>query len=123
VTFYRPEELQERAVRRLARLPGGLRGLRALVRAWPGPSPDDRADTVLFVWGRVSNARDESVCHVLTTPNGYAFTADALVRVVDRLGSQTIPPGAHSPLSALGAEFVLECDGVHLDPEPFELRE
>jgi saccharopine dehydrogenase (NAD+, L-lysine-forming) len=115
ITFYRPKTRDETAVRRIARMPGGLAALQLLTRRWSGPQPTEREDTTLFIWGRVGNGRGDTVSHVVTTPNGYTFTADALVRIVDRLTAHTVPPGAHTPLSALGSEFMLECDGVRLD--------
>jgi saccharopine dehydrogenase (NAD+, L-lysine-forming) len=115
ITFYRPKTREETAVRRIARVPGGLATLQLLTRRLSGPRLAERDDTTLYLWGRVSNARGDSVSHVVTTPNGYTFTADVLVRIVDRLATRTVPPGAHTPLSALGSDFVLECDGVRLD--------
>lgn len=115
ITFYRAKTRGETAVRRIARVPGGPAALQLLVRRWSGPQPAEREDTALYIWGRVGNDRGDSVSHVVTTPNGYSFTADALVRVVDRLVARTVQPGAHTPLSALGAEFLLECEGVRFD--------
>ena len=115
IAFYAPRSRAEAFVRRVVRLPGGRAVMRSLVRRWAGPDAAERADTTVYVWGRVWNDRGEKVSHVLTTPNGYDFTADALVRIVDRLHARSIPPGTHTPLAALGADFVLECDGVRLD--------
>lgn len=115
IACYAPRSRAEELVRRIVHLPGGLALMRLLVRRRRGPDASERADSTSYVWGRVWNERGESACHVLTAPNGYDFTADALVRVVERLHSRTVPPGAHTPLSALGADFVLGCDGVRLD--------
>ncbi|HLN77691.1 MAG TPA: saccharopine dehydrogenase NADP-binding domain-containing protein [Nocardioidaceae bacterium] len=115
IAFYAPRSRSEAFVRRVVRLPGGPAVMGRLLRRWPGPSASERADTTAYIWGRAWNDRGERVTHVLTTPNGYDFTADCLVRVVERLHETNIPPGTHTPLSALGADFVLECDGVSLD--------
>ncbi|HSR25571.1 MAG TPA: saccharopine dehydrogenase, partial [Candidatus Eisenbacteria bacterium] len=66
------------------------------------------------VWAEASDGRGRTVVGTLTTPNGYAFTADSLVRVVERVLGGEVPAGARTPSGAHGAEFVLGLDGVTL---------
>jgi short subunit dehydrogenase-like uncharacterized protein len=47
---------------------------------------------------------------VLTGPNAYDITADAVVREIPLLASAR--PGAHTPATALGADFVRQLTGV-----------
>jgi short subunit dehydrogenase-like uncharacterized protein len=47
---------------------------------------------------------------VLTGPNGYDITADAVVREIPLLASAG--PGAHTPATALGRDFVRSLTGV-----------
>jgi short subunit dehydrogenase-like uncharacterized protein len=49
---------------------------------------------------------------VLTGPNAYDITADAVVREIPLLASA--PPGAHTPATALGPDFVRHLSGVSL---------
>lgn len=94
----------------------------AVRRRVTGPSPQTRADTVCEVWGEVRNDVGESRTASLIGPNAYDLTADAMVRAAGHLLAGTgpagpIPPGAHTPATALGPDFVRELDDVHVtDP-------
>jgi saccharopine dehydrogenase (NAD+, L-lysine-forming) len=92
------------------------RGLKALVAAAvTGPSERDRARAGAEVWGRVTAPDGRSVTGTLSTPNGYALTADAALRALERVLAGT-PPGALTPSLAFGADFVRELDGVTVHP-------
>lgn len=110
--------LSAAVVQRLLRY-RGPRALAAAVIGWrvTGPSDAIRAATRVDVWGEVRSAAGESVSGTLVGPNGYDLTADAVVRAARYLCAGTGPtgpiaPGAHTPSTALGAEFVYELDGV-----------
>jgi saccharopine dehydrogenase (NAD+, L-lysine-forming) len=77
-----------------------------------GPSPQTRAATGVEVWGEVRDADGNTRTGTLVGPNGYDLTADALVRAVHHVLAGTVVPGAHTPSSALGANFVRELTGV-----------
>ena len=77
------------------------------------------------MWGEVRNAAGQARSATLTGPNAYDLTADAMMRAVGYALAGTgpagpIPPGAHTPATALGADFVRELDGVqrHRAPSP-----
>ena len=95
---------------RLLRLPP-LRALaaRAVRRRPPGPSARVRAATRVEV---VAEVRSPSGSRrgVLTGPNAYDIPADAVVREIPLLASA--PPGAHTPATALGPDFVRTLSGV-----------
>ncbi|HEY1570513.1 MAG TPA: saccharopine dehydrogenase NADP-binding domain-containing protein [Pseudonocardiaceae bacterium] len=99
----------------LLKMPSVQKAGAALVDRWVrGPSEDRQAARRAEVWGRVKHPDGHAVAAALTTPAAYALTADAVVRGVARLVAGTVAPGAHTPSSAFGANFVAELDGVHL---------
>jgi len=83
---------------------------RAVARRIPGPSAATRAKTRCEVFGEVWDAEGNRVRAALTGPNAYDLTADSVVEAVRRLGDVT--PGAHTPSSAFGADYVRALDGV-----------
>jgi short subunit dehydrogenase-like uncharacterized protein len=98
-----------------SRIPGVRRVLDAVVaRRVSGPDAERRARSSSQVWARAETDDGRSVTGVLSTPNGYALTADSVVRVVERVEAGDVAPGAHTPSRAQGSRFVLELDGVTL---------
>ena len=91
--------------------------LRAAVRRGvSGPSAQVRARTRSEVWAEVRSATGHR-SGTLTGPNAYDLTADAVVQAVVRLAGQHpggagVKPGAHTPATAFGPDFVRELDGV-----------
>jgi short subunit dehydrogenase-like uncharacterized protein len=99
----------------LLRLPAVQRAGATLVDKWiTGPSEDKQASGRTEVWGRIRHADGHAVTGVLTTPAAYLLTADAVVRGVGKLAAGEVSPGAHTPSSAFGADFVGELDGVRI---------
>ncbi len=84
--------------------------LQAVARRLPGPSASARRRSVSQIWGEVTGADGSRASGTVTTPNGYAFTADAVVEIARRIG--TVPPGAYTPSRALGPDFVGSLAGV-----------
>ncbi|MGE0328038.1 MAG: trans-acting enoyl reductase family protein [Polyangiaceae bacterium] len=75
-----------------------------------GPTDEQRARGASFLWGEVENAGGKRVVSRLKTPEGYSLTADASLRVVEAAFAGKLPSGFQTPASALGADFILECD-------------
>ena len=97
----------------IAGIPPVRRRMQALaVRRITGPSAETRAATWTQFWGRVENDRGESAELTATGPNGYDMTADAMVRIVERVLAGRVSPGAHTPAQAHGKDFIAELDGV-----------
>ena len=90
-------------------------GVSLVDRLITGPSEDKQTASKSEVWGRARHADGRAVTGALTIPATYAFTASAVVAGVLRLLAGGVPPGAHTPSSAFGADFVLTLDGVHMD--------
>jgi saccharopine dehydrogenase (NAD+, L-lysine-forming) len=100
------------------RVPGARRAVSALARkVLSGPDGDarERSRSEVVAEAHRGTAVVEAA---LTTPNGYALTADSVVRVVDRVLAGCVPGGAWTPSQAHGAEFVLDLDGVTLERKP-----
>lgn len=83
-------------------------------RRLAGPGEDALRDAGCELWVRVCGADGSSVERRMTTPNGYALTADSVLRVVQAIIAGDVQPGAHTPSTALGARFALTLDGVEL---------
>ncbi|WNV83503.1 saccharopine dehydrogenase NADP-binding domain-containing protein [Umezawaea sp. Da 62-37] len=88
---------------------------KAVAHRIAGPDEALRGRTRSEVWGEVSDAEGRTASMALTAPNGYDLTADAVVRIVQRLLTGDVPAGSHTPSSAFGADFVRTLDGVTVD--------
>lgn len=93
--------LSPKPVRRLVQKLAAPRG---------GPDERMRATGRVYLWGEVSNGT-ESRSMTMTTPEGYAFTVCSAVNAVERVlaGAR---PGAFTPATLFGAEFVSTIPGV-----------
>src|SRR5690606_25390436 len=94
------------------RLPGA-RALaeRAVTMAFSGPDEQTQQTGRAYLWAQVEDANGRTVEAWLETGEVYRFTALAGVRAVERVLAES-PRGALTPAGALGADFVLELDGV-----------
>ena len=91
----------------------------ALAKRIGGPSATTRARTRCEVFGEVWDDGGRRVRAALTGPNAYDLTADSVVEAVQRLADTT--PGAHTPSSAFGSDYVRALDGVVVS-EPTTVR-
>ncbi|NUT52964.1 MAG: saccharopine dehydrogenase [Saccharothrix sp.] len=82
----------------------------ALAKRVGGPDDATRARTRCEVFGEVWDEEGNRVRAALTGPNAYDLTADSVVEAVRRLADTA--PGAHTPSSAFGADYVRALDGV-----------
>ncbi|MFE9745919.1 saccharopine dehydrogenase family protein [Saccharothrix saharensis] len=92
---------------------------RALAKRIGGPNEATRARTRCEVFGEVWDGDGHRVRAALTGPNAYDLTADSVVEAVGRLAGTT--PGAHTPSSAFGSDYVRALDGVVVS-EPTAVR-
>lgn len=90
-------------------------GLSLVDRLVTGPSQTKQISGKAEVWGRVRHADGRAVSGALTVPAVYGFTAQSVVTAVLRLIEGGVAPGAHTPSSALGADYVTTLDGVTMD--------
>lgn len=99
-------------------IPGTKQGLSMVARrVLSGPSGDVRDRTRSEVVAEAHRG-PEKVEAAISAPNGYALTADSVVRIVERVQAGAVPAGAWTPSQAHGTEFVLELDGVTLERKP-----
>ncbi|MFD0202813.1 MULTISPECIES: saccharopine dehydrogenase family protein [Saccharothrix] len=91
----------------------------ALAKRIGGPDDTTRARTRSEVFGEAWDGDGNRVRAALTGPNAYDLTADSVVKAVQRLADTT--PGAHTPSSAFGADYVRALDGVVVS-EPTAVR-
>ncbi|PSL56488.1 saccharopine dehydrogenase (NAD+, L-lysine forming) [Saccharothrix carnea] len=91
----------------------------ALAKRIGGPNDTTRARTRSEVFGEAWDGDGNRVRAALTGPNAYDLTADSVIKAVQRLADTT--PGAHTPSSAFGADYVRALDGVVVS-EPTAVR-
>ena len=91
-----------------------LRPVRALLQKFaertPGPDEEKRNKGRTYLWGRVSNGKDE-ITMTMTTPEGYQFTVRSSLDALDRV-LRDPKPGSYTPARALGKDFVNTISGV-----------
>ena len=85
--------------------------------ATPGPSEAERARSTSFLWGEASDEFGNQATARLRGPDGYSFTAQAAVTIVERILAGDAPPGYQTPSTAYGADFVLQIPGVKRSDE------
>ena len=79
----------------------------------PGPTADQRAQTVTHVWGEVADDQGRKAVSRLHGPEaGVIWTARAALAAVRKVLAGNAPAGFQTPALAYGADFVLECEGV-----------
>jgi len=79
----------------------------------PGPTVDERAQTVTHVWGEVKDAQGRRAVSRLNGPEaGVIWTARAALAAVQKVLAGNVSPGFQTPALAYGADFVLKCEGV-----------
>jgi short subunit dehydrogenase-like uncharacterized protein len=72
-----------------------------------GPSPEQRAQSHVELWGRVANAKGEELTMTMRVEEGYTFTAKSAVTAVERVLASPMS-GALTPALAFGMNFVNE---------------
>lgn len=77
-----------------------------------GPDEKERAGSSTDFYGDVVDAEGRRMAMTMHTPNGYSFTYDAAVTAVEEVLSGKVAPGAHTPSTAFGGEFVARLKGV-----------
>ena len=85
--------------------------LKRLVGRLPGPTAEARAKNQAQLWGEVTDAEGRTAKGRITTLDPYDLTADAVVRIAQRLAAGKVAPGAYTPSKALGADFVASSTG------------
>ncbi|HWM84728.1 MAG TPA: NAD(P)H-binding protein [Kofleriaceae bacterium] len=87
---------------------------RRIDRRVQGPDAEVRASARSELWGRVRDGAGGEVEGTLTTPEGYRLTVLSSLASVTRLLAGGVAPGAHTPSSAFGADFITTIEGCTL---------
>ena len=87
--------------------------VRAFIRATAtGPGEALRRTGRALVWGEVTGPGGRRFEARLDTPEPYEFTVESTLAVVGRILAGEAPPGAQTPATAYGGDFVLGIGGV-----------
>ena len=77
-----------------------------------GPGSRRRAGSWSEIFAEASAPDGRTASAALITPNTYDFTADSVLRVISGLQAGEVAPGAHTPSTAFGADFVRRLHGI-----------
>lgn len=88
---------------------------RGVSRGLSGPDEASRQRHGCHVWGEVTSADGRRRSGLLVTPNGYELTAEAAVRIGERVLRGGPREGGYcTPSQLMGADFVRSLDGVQV---------
>jgi saccharopine dehydrogenase (NAD+, L-lysine-forming) len=105
----------EQFLRPLLRMPAVRKfGMSLVDQLAHGPSEERQSRGRAEAWGKVRGAGGRTATAAVSLPAAYQFTADSTLRAVGHVLGGKVTPGAHTPATALGAEFLAECDGVEV---------
>ncbi|QBR72185.1 hypothetical protein CU048_13920 [Beijerinckiaceae bacterium] len=87
-----------------------------------GPAAATREASRTWVWGEARDASGQSREMRIVTLNGYSFTVQSSLAIVEYLMSNDPPPGCWTPALLMGENFILSLPGTSaLDlPRPME---
>lgn len=77
-----------------------------------GPSPEKIMQGKSYLWGKVWNAKGQSVEARLETLNGYLLTAKTSVLIARKILNQNFKPGFQTPAMAYGPDLIMEIEGT-----------
>ena len=97
---------------RLKSLHGWLRA--SIVRHITGPDEQTRRSGRSQLWGRVTDAAGQERSATLETPEAYQLTAITAVECMRRVLAGKVAPGAQTPATAFGADFITSIAGCDL---------
>ncbi len=75
-----------------------------------GPDEIRRAKSKMFLWGKVSDGKQEKIS-LLETIEGYTLTAKTSVLVAEKILSGNFKPGFQTPSMAYGPDLIMEAMG------------
>ena len=87
--------------------------LQWVIRRQPtGPAEEIRESARSCFWGSVRNVEGDSRKALLEAPEGYKLTAMTAVECLQRVLDGKLEPGAWTPATAFGANFIKTFEGV-----------
>jgi short subunit dehydrogenase-like uncharacterized protein len=75
-----------------------------------GPNEERRAKSKMFLWGKVSDGKQERVS-LLETIEGYTLTAKTSVLIAQKILNGNFKAGFQTPSLAYGADLIMEIEG------------
>ncbi|HJQ37420.1 MAG TPA: saccharopine dehydrogenase NADP-binding domain-containing protein [Thermoanaerobaculia bacterium] len=78
-----------------------------------GPDETAREQGRTYLWGRVTNGKDEETM-TMTVREGYQFTVLSTLEAVRTILTSPRKPGAFTPAKLFGADFVKRIDGTEI---------
>jgi short subunit dehydrogenase-like uncharacterized protein len=102
----------------------GLKPVQAIVKAQigkhvKGPTDEQRARDETYLYGEVWDNEGRRVALRLRTREGYTLTAESSVTATAKVMTDRIAPGAYTPSTAFGADYVLQLEGTTLSRVDF----
>jgi short subunit dehydrogenase-like uncharacterized protein len=88
-------------------------------RAPPGPDPQQRERTPVWLWGEARNASARTVVGRMRVANGYTVTVHASLGLVNKVLEDPPSGGFRTPSQLMGADFATRLPGS----TPFSLRD
>jgi short subunit dehydrogenase-like uncharacterized protein len=76
-----------------------------------GPSSEKRDEQPTFVWGEVTNARNDKRTARVKTANGYSLTVTGSLAVVEHLLGHTAEAGFTTPSRLMGSDLITRLPG------------
>ncbi|BCA93955.1 saccharopine dehydrogenase [Legionella antarctica] len=77
-----------------------------------GPTVEERENSIVKIYGEVTNGAGKKIAALITTPNGYKFTALTAVTIMEKIIAGKAPAGFQTPSSAYTQNLVMEIPGV-----------
>ncbi|MFN8445333.1 MAG: saccharopine dehydrogenase NADP-binding domain-containing protein [Caldilineaceae bacterium] len=97
----------------LLRRPQLLRYLRRRIEAAaPGPTHEQRTQGTSVIWGRVDDSAGAAAECRLHTPEAYTLTVLTALAIVEHALDGKVRSGFQTPATLLGADFILDIEGV-----------
>lgn len=79
-----------------------------------GPGRATRSHSWVEVFAEATDEAGKSVSAALIGPDTYDMTADSVLRAVSALAAESPAPGAHTPSTAFGRDFIRRLHGVKI---------
>lgn len=77
-----------------------------------GPTAEQREKGKSLIYGKVTNAKGETIEARLQTAEGYKLTAEMSLIITQKvLNDKSLKPGYHTPAELFGADLILEMPG------------
>jgi short subunit dehydrogenase-like uncharacterized protein len=85
-----------------------------IARRVKGPTDEQRARDEMYIYGEAWDDAGHRVAMRLRTREGYTLTAESGVKAAQKVLEGRLAPGAYTPSTAFGADYVLELEGTRL---------